>query len=1520
MADNSNSEIVELIIEAKNLAHDELNQTADELSQLGSASRKAAEDLKKLKIQQDTINSYRAVESSVKQLRDELDRAELDYEKMAKAIKKNTDATDEELLAVRTAKRELRDMRNALRDQEGEYRKLSKSIKTFSLSTDDLGSSQTELDNRIKETSDTVARLNAEYIKQGKALKVKIDAEREAIRVSKEQEQAAAEQAAQMDKLAREQEQAAAAAKAAADAERLRTQEQQRTAAALAQYEAALRRLHLAQEEGRVSSANAIRAEEKLRQALELTEGQTKTLRQALNAERDDRKKAARAIQEQADELEKLVAEEKKAQQTAVAAAAAERQAAQETARVATAVKQYEAELSKLNAEKSQGKVSTADYIRGEARLRRELKLTETQVKTSRRAIEADAKTKSDAVRNTDLLTQATRRLAQVYTVLLASQKAVEAVGAGVREYGELESAITKVEKTTGLARKQTEDLAKQLTELATEITPTAKTELLRYAEVAGQLGTKSTADLMQLVSAADALELSTNLAGDEAVELLARILTMTGEGIPAIHNLSSSVVALGNDFAASEQDIVHMTKEIVTGTREINLSSQAAAAFGVTLAELGQPAERSRTAIQRLAGAIKEGAIKGGEDLERLANITKLTGEEIVEALGKEPEKVMVEFLKGLQAINDAGGQMSSVLKRMGIDGTEALSVLSILAGGVNRLETALALSNKEFEAGDAHMKEAIKSYANQESAIGRLSNKFGVLKAKIGEAFSDETDRAVREFGDIIEDIQSQVVEIMEVLPELVEGALEAVGALDDLVSTFTGTEGLDNVTTTLNLIKASFNGITVTLNILIQGIQELAYNAALLYNAFQPLEDLQISTEFLDNLKKNMADTKAKIEQDVDDINLAYARMSGESSQAYEDLRTAAVDYRDALSKLTAEQQTAISEILLKNEYSKEENGLYRELTAAVIRANREMEIEAKLKDQLKKNNRTNEIKADAVALDAANAAQQRLTVSMADYDAQVGLVRAAQANINSLLEDGMISQENAAQANELLNQSLERYTVTADKTTTTTLNQRDAAQQYITAQKALDDALKLGAITQGEYDAGMKDLSVSYGETASASSEFTRNVEGSSKALADINDKIAQTTKAITEYENELKAGNLTEQESVRVTAALAKEKEKLKLLSAEQQQLAELENATYSELVIKQREYQTELRLLEAAFKSGRLTKAEYEQQVRRLVQALRELQDLIENQTEVQEENNDSTERTVQLNDERSESTAKVASYMSLELAVAQQLNKEYDYSNTRIERLNERYRQLQEMIVENSYVSTGFFENLAKVSNQVFEQEKAAISATIAMRKMMQQIDAGNLSLAQLDKMAYRADNSLRGLSQNQLEPLRRAIRQAKQDIQDLNETIDDALYDVEDRLDRALGKEQDIAKRKFARELEEYTDLLDKAQQAGDSALVNKINEVIRKLQQAQKLEYESEFGTSGTRATSPAGTTPSTGASQTRPAAAPTPTTPGQQTKEATLHLVVGGSPYSFNTDSDTLDKLMSDVERQQRLSGG
>ena len=1493
MASTKDTDIVKLRIEAENLAIAELDETVDGLGELGAASRKAQKDLEQLELSKETINSYRQATEERARLRNEFDLAEISYEKLSKAVKANKNATDEEILAVKNAKRELSDMGKVLRSQDTEYNRLSRSLKQFGIDTKDLDGTQQKLQQQIQDTSVQAAKLTSDYQKQIVAVRQRIDVEKQAITVAKQSEQAATQTAIEQEKLVDSTRKLAAI-------EASRIANQAKLNQSLEQYEQSLRELNNEVDDAILSTSEYIREEERLRKSLELSEAQTKTIRNSLRAEIDERKKVEKSLEAQALSQKKLTEQQ-------AAAAQAERLAAVELDRVKASVKEYELALEKLNREKADGVITSGQYIRSENQLRRSLQLTEAQVKLTRRAIEADVVSRSTGAKNTDLLTQATRRLAQAYTVLLGAQKAAQAVTAGVTEYGQLETAITKVEKTTGIAREQTERLAETLSDLAQNITPTATTELLKYAEVAGQLGTKSTGDLLNLVSAADALENSTDLAGDQAVQLLARILTMTGEGIPAIQNISSAVVALGNDFAASEADIVQMTKEIVAGTREIELSSKAAAAVGATLAELGQPAERSRTAIQRLAGVIKEATVTGGENMERLALITKMTGQEIVDSFGTEPEKILLAFLKGLDDINESGGQMSTVLRQMGIEGSEALTVLGTLAGRTDRLETALKLSNEQWVAGNAHMKEAAKAYANQESALGRLDNKFGVLKKSIGEAFSDETEKTINAVGDVIAQTTDEVVSLMELLPEAVTGLTETLGVLDNLLNTFSsddsGFSALENV---MGSIKISANTVTGALNLMVLGLQGAIVATLELQKIGNETLGLNFDETGLNRYKELMRETKNSIDQDLKDISDAQDRMAGKSSIAFEGLKDAAEKYKGAITNLSAEQRASITTILAKNEYSAAEDGLYRQLTASLVRANREQEIETQLKLQSAEASRQSaEAKQDEIgSIEQLVNAQIGINVSMTEYLAKATLVEESIANVKALREAGKVTDEAAALAINELSASLSQYNIVVTEQVEAVKANTASTEENLAARKELFQQYQDGAITEADFTAAIGALSDNYTIATQSVGTFGKAVTANTLGQAKFADEILQSEKKITEYNETLEAGNQIAADRARTLAALAVEEQKLKGLRTEQSQLIAIENANYGQLVVMQRQYQQELLLLQRQFEAGSLTKAEYEERTRSLTQALNEINSVIRENTEIVRENNSATSSASATQGIHTEAVTKSTTAISLYGEASNYLNQQFDLSNKSISELTKRYDELGEKIWQNAGVTGQFWKTLANEFDKGFAREQRIIGQTLSYRKLIDTLDQGNLSLAQLEKISYQANNSLYTLSEQQLDPLLAAIQKAKDEIQALNGVVDDALLSVQDRLDKALGNEESIIKRKFKTEIDEYLALMEKAKLAGDATLVSKIDEAITKLKQAQDIEYKQQFGKP---------TTPNT---QSTTSAQSTTSGNGQQ---VVLQLQVGNSSYKAQMDQNSLSKLVSDIQRASKVGG-
>lgn len=1169
------------------------------------------------------------------------------------------------------------------------------------------------------------------------------------------------------------------------------------------------------------------RRSNKLRESIELEERNVKQLaEEAIAAEK------TRVAKEK---LAKAAAEE----------LAAKRRETEETSRVTIAIRKYEQELSKLNAEKQKGSLSSGDYIKSEERLRRELRLTEKQISTSRKAIEADADAKNAAVRSTDALTKVTRRLAQAYTVLVAAQSAAAAVGGAVKGYGELEAAITKVEKTTGNARQEVEAIAEQLSIMAKDVTPTATTELLRYAEVAGQLGTKSTADILNLVSAADTLQVSTNLAGDEASLLLARILGMTNQGIPAIQNLSSTVVDLGNNMKVAEDEIVRMTKEIVSGTREIGLSAQASAALGATLAETGQQAERSRTAFFRLSNSIRQAVSQGGDELSSLIEITGQTADELERNLGERSEVIITDFVKGLARIRSEGQTLTGVLKNFGIEGTEAGAVFSALTDNVDVLEAAFKRADQAFVDGTRHIEEAAKAYSDQDAAVARLINKFQGLQKAVGEAFADETDAAIRETSRLIDEMGEEVVDVMEYIPQLISGFQELLETVDNMFNAL-GVEA-NLLTQSFDTIKLAINAVTISLNTLTYGLQSAVLETMELYNTFSLFEGIKIPTEQIENLKARMAETRASIERDAGDIDDAMARLAGNSSDSFEDLRDVVAKYGEAVGELSEQQQKQIKEILEVTGYQKEQEELYRDLVAAIVRQNRELEIERELKARAAEQaERDAEAKAkEAAATEKSTAATEKSNQAV---EKNIQLTEAQKIAIQEQLDlkqAGLITEEQYANYVEAVTGGLTRQVSAIDLITEGKTKDVEITKSLIEQSNQLYAQFSAGEITVEQLAEAQGRLLQSYGDTTAANVVASEAVGTYSIRQQELRAQIQASEKTLDDYNRQLQDSTKSEREKAEILTKQAIEQDKLNKLREKSNELGEIENATYGQLRRLYQNYSQELERVNDQFRTGALTKAEYTAETNRLNGLISELSQVLNINTNELDKNTEAIKRNKAEKQDQKKESQEVTQAVSLELEAFKYLSKEFDFTSQSTEELTKRYNELQASINRNNKVSSLWLKNLADISNQGFRREQQIIEETKAMRQWEKQVNSGTLSMSQLAKMADAANWYFDNLNEQQLSGLRGAIADARREFQALNEAIDDSLQSVEDRLDRARGNEEAIVKRQFERELQELLDLQERARSAGDQATLNKINEAIRKLREAQKLEFKEQFG---------------------------------------------------------------------------
>ena len=1311
MANNDN-EVVKLIIDAEDLATDELLSASKSVRGLGNDVAKTEKELRQLRVQQDNIQSFTEAANKFEKLTTEVAQATVEYNKLSKSVKENKNATDQEKESVVKAAVSLKQLKSTLTTAGTEYRKLQLVVDKYGVTLTNAAKSQERLGDETVILNNRIKDMRNVYDNQVSALKSKVQAEQQSIKSQRDVISAAQEEAIALNKVF--------------DAQRKATAQKQSDIA--------------------------------------------------------------------------------------------------ETKRVADAVTKYERELDKLHKELQEGSTSKSAYIRGEAKLRQELSLTAKQVSTSKAAIEADAQTKEKAGRSTDALTTVTRRLAQAYTVLLAAQKATALVSDSVKGYGEIETAMIKVEKTTNIARVEMDKMAAQLQQMAEDVTPTATTELLKYAEVAGQLGVKGSEDILRMAKAADALNVSTNLAGDEAVTLLTRILTMTREGVPAIDNIASAVVALGNNSAATEDQIVHMTKEIVSGTRQINLGSTAAAAFGATLAELGQPAERSRTAIQRLSESIVAAVSSGGDDLQRLSMLTGQTADEIEKNLGERPEEVLISLLEGLKRAEKGGALFSTVLKQMGIEGTEANSVLSTLATNTDNLRSKTELANKAALDANAHTQEAIKAYASQDAALLKLKNKFEGITKSIGEAYSPATQTVIENFNTLLDTQAESVRELALYIPQLGTGLVELANSFTSITDGLIESDGaLSKFATSVN---TAFNTVSIVLNNTARGITSIQLSIAEVTGA---------SEADIKRLQDKITELSGSITRDITDIERGLLRMRGESSLAYETLIDTADKYKSELSGLNDAQRIQIEQILATNQYNKELDSTYIKLSAALVSNHREIAVKTALdKESL------------AVTVDKTKAAAEQAAAEQAAAAAVKRQAAVAGLSAETIKLLGLESQANVQRTETLtsINNEVDSRVKQAESLVQLNQHLTELQQQYALESNTVSDSLAIKnamVITEKQ----IADALIASNTGIKSKSESVRELTAAELSLQE---KIQDTSNKMREEVKLQAEGIFTDKQRLESKTKLLNLEVKLNELKAESERLSKIESATYSELEQLRSTTLLQLEQLNSEWERGSITKAEYVTRSKELNKTLSELNPILGENTEAVNENTNAVSSNTSASVSNAvakavvaEETKKATTATSLYAGVFEHLNKQFDFSADSTDKLTARMNELTGSIRQNQKVVDGFWRVLAEQSNIAFERERQIIDETLALRDWESQVKSGTLSLAMLNRMAQGADYYFTNLSENQLTGLRSSIEAAKREFQGLSDTIDSVSRGIEDRLDAIQGREQDIAKRKFQREIDELNELIRKAGDAGDKSGVAKLQLALARLRQAQALELK-------------------------------------------------------------------------------
>lgn len=306
-------------------------------------------------------------------------------------------------------------------------------------------------------------------------------------------------------------------------------------------------------------------------------------------------------------------------------------------------------------------------------------------------------------------------------SLTLFGATSIAALGASAKAAMDWESAWAGVTKTVDGSPEQMAELESQLRGLARTL-PLSHQEIAGVAEAAGQLGV-ARKDVAGFTKTMIDLGETTNLTADEAATNIAQISnvmgTMEREGSAGVARFGAALVALGNDGASTEAEILSMAQRIAGAGATVGASETEVLALSNTLASMGVKAELGGGVTTRVLLKMYEAVQEGGDSLNAFAKVAGVSGAAFEKAFGESPVAAMDMVAQGLARIKGEGGNVVQSMKDVGIKGTEEYQVMLALAASGDLLTDSLELGSKAWKENTALLDEANKRYATTDSKV---------------------------------------------------------------------------------------------------------------------------------------------------------------------------------------------------------------------------------------------------------------------------------------------------------------------------------------------------------------------------------------------------------------------------------------------------------------------------------------------------------------------------------------------------------------------------------------------------------------------------------------------------------------------------------------------------------------------------------------------------------------------------------------------------------------------------------
>lgn len=299
---------------------------------------------------------------------------------------------------------------------------------------------------------------------------------------------------------------------------------------------------------------------------------------------------------------------------------------------------------------------------------------------------------------------------------------------AAIKSQIDFESAFAGVKKTVDGTEEDFKRLEEGIKQMSKEL-PSSAEDIAAVAESAGQLGIQ-TDNILGFTRTIIDLGNATNLVGEEGASQLAKFANITQMSQKDFDRLGSTIVALGNNSATTEADIVSMAMRLAGAGKQVGMTEADIMSLSAALSSVGIEAESGGSSFSKVMLEMQMAIQSGSESVGDFAKVAGLTTEEFAYKFKNDATGALITFIEGLGKLENK----ATVLDELGFSEIRVRDALLRASSAGDLFSKSIEIGSKAWEENTALTNEASQRYATTESQIKILKNEIVDMAREIG------------------------------------------------------------------------------------------------------------------------------------------------------------------------------------------------------------------------------------------------------------------------------------------------------------------------------------------------------------------------------------------------------------------------------------------------------------------------------------------------------------------------------------------------------------------------------------------------------------------------------------------------------------------------------------------------------------------------------------------------------------------------------------------------------------------